>query len=81
MKKVCHSNTTRLFVSQDKYSDAYFIRTEKEKFARFVNRGNHWRIWFYPYKYNLKFNKLSDLLEVSERMYKKFWEEKHGESN
>lgn len=75
--KNSHSNTTRLFISKDRYSDAYFVRTEAEKFARIVSRNGEWFVWYYPLKYNQRFKTLTKTLEITERLYKKYWSEKY----
>lgn len=82
MKKNCLSkNTTRLFVTKDIYSNAYFIRTEKEKFAQLENRNNKWAVWIYPHKYIRYFTTLTESLSVIEKLYKKYWSEKYAIHN
>lgn len=76
-KKRSHSNNTRLYVTEDIYSDAYFIRTDVEKFARMVFRNSEWFVWYYPLKYNQRFKTLTETLEITERLFKKYWREKY----
>ena len=76
MKKHC-SNNTKLYITEDIYSNAYFIRTQVEKVGRFYQRDNRWFLWLYIYKYTRTFNTLTELLEFAERMYKKYWRENY----
>ena len=77
--KNCHSNNTRLYITQDINSTAYFVRTDVEKFARFHRDEYGWMIWIYPYKYNLRTDSLTKTLKIMDKLFKKYWNSKYGE--
>lgn len=66
-------NNTRLFVTKDKHSQAYFVRTEVEKIARFENLNNEWFVWIYPYGYSFFEKKLTDCLNRIEKIFGYYW--------
>lgn len=79
MKKTCLSNS-RLYITEDIYHDnVWFVRTDIEQIAR-LKMEQGWQIYFYPYRINLKKEKLDDSLRLIEKMFKEYWKSKYGES-
>lgn len=76
---MAYSDDKRLYVTKDIYKEAYYIRTEKEKFAKFHRLNNMWYAWFYPFSYTLKFETLTKLLKKAESLYVKYYYESHEE--
>lgn len=73
-------NNSRLFVTKDCFSHAYFVRTEIEKFARFENLNNEWIVWIYPYSYLLHEKKLTDCLKKIEKIFFHYWKKNYGDN-
>lgn len=77
-KKNCHSDNSNLYITKDVNSEAYFARTDIEKFARFYQINGEWAVWFYPYKYQLYFPTLTDTLCKIDKLFRKYWYETYG---
>lgn len=75
------NNNSRLFVTKDTFSNAYFARTEIEKFARFEFLNNEWIIWIYPYEYLLHEKKLTNCLKQIEKVFFHYWKKTYGDKN
>ncbi len=71
-------DTKRLFITQDKMSESYFIRSELEKFVRFKKTGIKWFAWIYPYKYSLQFRTLKEMFRVVNKLFVIYWNETYN---
>ena len=68
--------TSRLFVTADKYKDGvYFAKTNKRFFARFYQNSYGWELWIYPWRIRRRAHTLTETLNVIDALFKKYWKE------
>lgn len=80
MKKQTYLSNSRLYVTEDiDREGVWFVRTDTDVIARLRLNGV-WEVYIYPYKFNQRFNSLTESLNVIEYIFKKFWKEKYGDS-
>lgn len=80
-KKILSKSNKRLYITSDIWNDrVFYVRTEVELISRLLlvdTKKCRWEMYFYPYKLRLKFNKLKNALDFTERQFKKYWSEKY----
>lgn len=75
-KKRCSNK--ELYTTSDLYNEnIFFIRTDIEQIAR-IKKCDSWDVWFYPYNLHLRYEKLTSVLDVIEKLFKEYWEKKYA---
>lgn len=69
---------SKLYLTQDISSSAYFARNCDGLFARFKKIGDRWNVYFYKDKYTLYKKTLTEVLTVVEKKFRKWYPTQYG---